>query len=335
MGRAAKLLVLPVVLAVAVAAILWWQFAAPPRVRVATPTRGPAVEAIYATGTVEPVRWAQIASTDTGRIIDYPAVEGARVHEGVILVQLDDRKARGTLDELQARIRFLEADLARYEALVRHSNVSRQEFERVKSELDRARALARVASRKLADLTIVAPLDGIVLRKDGEVGEVVQAGDVLLWVGTEPPYWITADVDEEDIPRVAPGQRALIKADAFPEDVLEGDVVEVTPKGDPVNKQYRVRVLLPADSPLMIGMTTEVNIVTRVEEQALLVPETALVGDTLWVVEDGAARRRAVRPGVYGLGDVEILEGLGEGEAVILDPPADLADGQPVRVGSE
>ena len=335
MRRMARLLLPPVALAVAVGAVLWWQLAAPPRVQVAMPKRGPAVEAIYATGTVEPVRWAQIAPTETGRIIDYPAVEGAKVQEGAILVRLDDRKARGTLDELQARIRFLEADLARYEALVRQSNVSRQEYERVKSELDRARALARVASRNLADLTIVAPLDGIVLRKDGEVGEVVQAGDVLLWVGSEPPYWITADVDEEDIPRVTPGQRALIKADAFPEDVLEGEVVEVTPKGDPINKQYRVRVLLPADSPLMIGMTTEVNIVTRAEERALLVPETALVGDTLWVVEQGAARRRKVRPGVYGVGEVEILEGLGEDESVLLDPPADLADGDPVRVRSD
>ena len=109
MRRMAKLLVPPIALAVAVAAVVWWQLAAPPRVQVALPKRGPAVEAIYATGTVEPVRWAQIAPTETGRIIDYPAIEGAKVSEGAVLVQLDDRKARGTLDELQARIRFLEA----------------------------------------------------------------------------------------------------------------------------------------------------------------------------------------------------------------------------------
>jgi RND family efflux transporter MFP subunit len=320
---------------VAVAALvgggLWWYGTAAPRVSAVQPQRGPAIDAVYATGTVEPIHWAQIASTETGRIVAYPAVEGARVAEGEVLIRLDSRKARGTIEELEARTAFLEADLKRYEALLKKSNVSRQAYERVKSELDQTRALARVARQKLADLIIVAPLDGIVLRKDGEIGEVVQAGDVLLWVGSDRPYWITAEVDEEDIPRVRDGQRALIKADAFPDRVLDGAVGEITPKGDPINKQYRVRVLLPVDSPLLVGMTTEVNIIARADEQALLIPQAALDGNVVWTLEDGHARRREVAVGVYGDALVEIRGGLADGTAVILDPPADLADGDPVR----
>ena len=300
--------------------------------RSSSRSAGERVDAVYATGTVEPIRWAQIASTETGRVVDYPAVEGAAVKQGDVLVRLDDRKARGTVEELKARVDFLQVDLKRYEALVEKKTVSRQAYERLKSDFDQTFALLRIAKQRLTDLTIVAPLDGIVLRKDGEIGEVVQAGDVLLWVGADRPYWITTDVDEEDIPRVMTGQRALIKADAFPDRVLDGTVRKITPKGDPVNKQYRVRILLPVDSPLLIGMTTEVNIIARETDQALLVPVTALDGGALWTVEDGHVRRRDVEVGIYGDELVEVLDGLAEGEAVIAEPPAGLADGDPIRV---
>ena len=304
----------------------WWFIAQPPLVQTALPTRGPAVDAIYATGTVEPVRWAKIASTETGRIIDYPAEEGKKVTVGEVLVHLDDARARAVLQELEARFAFLESDVKRYATLAERGTVSRQAYERVKSDLDQARAVVAAARQRLADMTITAPLDGVVLRKDGEVGEVVQADDILLWIGQERPYWITADVDEEDIPWVEPGQRALIKADAFPERVLEGTVSEITPMGDAINKQYRVRVLLPVDSPLMIGMTTEIN-------NALLIPEAAVAGDDfVWLVEDGAARGREVVLGIYGQGMVEVREGLEEADRLIVAPPADLQEGTAVRV---
>ena len=333
MRRGAWFLLLVALAGLGAAAYYAWLTSAPLRVEVAATTRGPAVDAIYATGTVEPIRWAKIASTETGRIVAYAVAEGRRVRTGEVLVRLDDTKARAALRELQTRVGYLRRDLDRYSALVKRETISRQAYDRVESDLEQAKASAAVARQRLKDLTMVAPLDGVVLRKDGEVGEVVQAGDVLLWVGQDRPYRITAEVDEEDIPRVAPGQRALITADAFPDRVLEGEVSEVTPMGDPINKNYRVRILLPEESPLLVGMTTEVNILARVEEKALLVPETALDDGAVWVVEDGTARRRPITVGVFGEGMAEILDGLSDGETVILDPPADLADGAAVAVG--
>ena len=294
--------------------------------------RGPLVEAVYATGIVEPIRWSKVASTETGRIVAYPAEEGMRVKAGDVLVRLDDRKARAALDELVSRVSFLEGELERYEYLVQRNTVSRQTYDRVLTDLDRARALARVARRKLEDLTILAPLDGTVIRKDGEVGEVVQSDDVLVWVGSAPPYWITAHVDEEDIPRVTPGKTALIKADAYPGEVMEGTVDEITPMGDPVQKQYRVRILLPPESKLMVGMTTEINVVVREDKAALLIPESALAEDRVWVIDGDTIRSRDVVPGVFGKGFVEIRAGLEEGERVVSEPRDDFEDGQEVRL---
>ena len=325
-------ILIPLLIVAIAGASLWGWLALPVSVESAVARRGPLVEAVYATGIVEPVRWSKIASTETGRIVAYPAEEGLRVAAGDVLVRLDDRKARAALDELVSRVSFLEGELERYEYLVQRNTVSRQTYDRVLTDLDRARALARVARRKLEDLTIRAPLDGTVIRKDGEVGEVVQSDDVLVWVGSEPPYWITANVDEEDIPRVTPGKTALIKADAYPGEVMEGTVGEITPMGDPVQKQYRVRILLPPESKLLVGMTTEVNVVVREEEDALLIAEDALAGNRVWVIDGEVLRAREVVPGVFGNGVVEIRQGLEDGERVVLEPRDDFEDGQEVRV---
>ncbi len=123
----------------------------------------------------------------------------------------------------------------------------------------------------------------------------------------------------------------LIKADAFPDQTLQGEVAEITPKGDPVQKTYRVRVGLPADTPLKIGMTTEVNIVVREVPNALLVPATALVDGHVWAVRSGRARKVKVQTGVAGSQTLQIVSGLNEDDEIIVFPPATLKEGKSVR----
>jgi multidrug efflux pump subunit AcrA (membrane-fusion protein) len=159
---------------------------------------------------------------------------------------------------------------------------------------------------------------------------VAEPGTVLFWVGEPKPLQVEAEVNEEDIPRVAVGQRAVLKADAFPDQVLEAKVDSVTPKGDPVAKTYRIHLSLPEDTPLRIGMTVEVNVIARVASDALLVPTNALRGGSLFVAESGVARRRDVKPGIRGTGQTQVLEGVSETDRIIAPFPDDLADGTKV-----
>lgn len=303
-----------------------------PRVGVATPARGPAVEAIYATGVVEPVIWAKVTPMVRGRIVDLCKCEGATVARGDFLARLDDAEERARLAELNARAEFLESDMRRYERLLAKNNVSAQTYQRAASAFGEIRAEIAAERERLDDYTIRAPLDGTVLRRDGELGEIVGTDDVIFWVGKPTPLWITAEVDEEDVPRVSPGQRALIKADAFPDKVLEGQVETITPKGDPINKSFRVRVSLPENTPLLIGMTTEINIVVATVADALLVPADAVIKRRVFVVEDGRARAREVEAGIASPSSVQILEGLDPDARVIVAPPSGLEDGDRVRI---
>jgi multidrug efflux pump subunit AcrA (membrane-fusion protein) len=142
-------------------------------------------------------------------------------------------------------------------------------------------------------------------------------------------------VNEEDIPRVLLGQRVLLMSDAFPRRALEAVVDSITPKGDPVTKTYRVRIKLPDDTPLLVGMSTDVNIITDVAKNALLVPSLAMRGNALFVVEDGRARRLELGVGIRGIGDVQIVSGLTDDARVISPYPELIEDGARVRLARE
>ena len=302
----------------------------PPLVEVGAVTRGPAVEAVYATGTVEPVRWAPVGPAVKARLLELYVDEGAAVQTGQVVARLDDTAARAQLVEAEARARFATDAAKRGRMLLRRGVAAQSELDRAESEERATAALVEVAQRRLEDYLIRSPIDGKVLRRDGEPGEVRDTADAVFWIGEPLPLRVTAEVDEEDIPRVRSGQRALLKADAFPDRALEGSVGQITPKGDPVQKTYRVRIALPDDTPLMIGMTIEANIIIA-ERPAVLAPARALRGGRVLVLDGGTVRERPVKTGVAGGELVEVRRGLEPGQAVALDPPPGLADGDRAR----
>jgi RND family efflux transporter MFP subunit len=303
-----------------------------PEVRLVRPTVGPAVHAVYATGVVEPEIWAAVAPLDGGRIVAIDVFENTDVAAGEPLARLDDAEARAVIDELEARRDFLEKEAERTRNLLERGVISEKSNQQAVSELREVLAAIAGAKVRRDHLILRAPISGTVLRRDGEIGEVVERGEVVFWVGAPRPLRIEAEVDEEDIPLVRPGQTVKIKADAFPGRALAGVVDEITPKGDPVNKSFRVRIALPDETPLMTGMTAETNIVVAERSGALLVPTNALLNGAVWTVADGRAVRTAVETGITGQAWTEITAGLDPDQAVIAEVPPDLADGDAVTV---
>jgi RND family efflux transporter MFP subunit len=195
---------------------------------------------------------------------------------------------------------------------------------------------SRVAAQKdrIADLALKAPMDGIVLRRDGEVGEIAGTGnnDVLLWVGEPKPLRVIAEVNEEDILRVRAGQNVLLRHEGSAGRPLSATVDAITPKGDPQAKTFRVYLRLPDDSPLRIGMTVEANIVVEEARGVLLVPTEAIGNGQVLVVADGRIGRRTIETGIRGTRLIEVRKGLEPGERVVTPWRADLGEGVRVRL---
>jgi len=328
-----SLFVVAVLVAAAVAG--YWLYLRPTPVDTAAARRGDAAEIVYATGVVEPRTWAKVTPLIRERITWLCNCEGETVDQGAELARLDDREAQAALAELKARLQLAHDELERQSVLAGRNVASQQALDRARSEVAQYEALVAGQTARIGSHVLRAPSAGVVLRQDGEVGEIAEPGTILFWVGRPTPLLVIADVNEEDVPRVEVGQRVLLRSDAFPARELEAVVDSVTPKGNPVTKTFRVRLRLPDDTPLRIGMSVDVNIVVRVSESTLLVPGLAVEGAAVFVVEHGTARRRSVEVGIRGTRATEVLSGLGEGERVITPFPADLADGARVDARSE
>jgi RND family efflux transporter MFP subunit len=273
-----------------------------------------------------------IAPKVAGRLHKILADEGATVREGQPLIELDSREPAASVAEWEARVRFSEAQFRRASELFRNRTGTESALDQARNEFDTAKALLERAKRQLAEMILIAPGDGIIIRRDGEVGQLVQPGEPVLWMSCCGSLRVTAEIDEEDISRVKAGQKVLIRADAFPERIFEGTVAEITPKGDPVARSFRVRMALPPQTQLMIGMTVDNNIVIAEKQDAVLVPATAVVDGMVWLVEDGRLVRRAVSRGIIGERMTEITAGLVPGDLVVARPVAGLRDGQRARV---
>jgi RND family efflux transporter MFP subunit len=319
-----------VLLAAALAAIAWWMSRGP-TITVVRVTRGAAAEIVYATGAVEPETWSRSTPLVRGRIIERCRCEGKSVKKGDVLARLDDKEALATLNDLRALEEFQRREFDRQSQLLARGVATSQAYQRAESDLARIHAQIAAQAQRLEYFKLVAPMDGTVLKEDGEVGDMVDPGTILYRVGLEKPLWVVADVNEEDIPRVQVGQKALLRTDAFANQVLPGFVKQITPAGDPVSKTFRVRIGLPDDTPLRVGMSVEANIVSREKQDVLLVPANAVVNNSLLTIENDRARLHKVETGIRGTGFVEIVGGASEGELVASPATTNIKDGSRVR----
>ncbi len=200
-----------------------------------------------------------------------------------------------------------------------------------------AHAAADAAAARARRAVLVAPFDGVVARVYLRPGAPVGPGVPVVTV-VAPAGWITAEVDEADVGRIAVGVRARITADAYPGLALTGRVVAVGAQVEqrPGSRQVRVRIALDGPSPMRAGTGVDVDLLLQTVPQALVVPVEAVFADDndgswVYVVERGRLLRRTVRTGPRSDILVSIEAGLSEGEVVALGDPRSLREGMRVR----
>ena len=302
------------------------------KVTTSVATLAPVSEAIYGTGTVEPARWAKVVPLQRRRLVELCTCEGQTVKAGQVLGRQDDAEERSAMNELQISYQQAQRDLERAEKDRTKSDAAQKEYEQRWTQAEEYKSRISAQQVRIDQMVLRAPLDGMVLRRDGEVGEIVGPTDVLFWVGPPMPMQVVAEVNEEEINRIAVGQKAFLRSEAFPGQALRASVSQITPKGDPTRKTFRVYLLLPNDTPLRIGMSVEANIIFREKPSAIVVPAEAVAGDAVETVNNGKIERVPVRVGIRGSRNVEIIGDVSRGMAVLSPFRPDLADGTLVKI---
>ncbi|MBP2293722.1 efflux RND transporter periplasmic adaptor subunit [Azospirillum rugosum] len=324
------------------AAALWWAGRAP-LVGVTGVERGPAIEAVYATGTVESLNTVRVGPPVGGRVATVLVDDGDRVTAGQRMATLDPRQLEQRLQNAEVRLRLARTEATRVETLLARGVTTVEARDKAVAERQQAEADVALARRMLDDLIVNAPIDGVVLRRQVEAGESVAANAVLFTVADPTRLRVVADVDERDIPRVHIGSRIAARAEAFPGDVFQAAVTNIRAESDSQTRTYRIEATLPPGSPLYIGMTLDVNVIVAERRDALLVPAGAVQREPprggrpgqahVWTVgPDGRVKRVPVTLGAEGPARVEVTEGIGPDDRLLEAPPASLAEGDRVRV---
>jgi len=202
-------------------------------------------------------------------------------------------------------------------------------------EVEAARKALEQAQKELDEATITAPFDGLVGAIYVKEGDIIppptMAPTVAIYFITPTSMELSAEIDEIDIAEVRVGQRAIIEVDALPALQLEGTVNLISPvpiiEAGLVLYEVEIGLAIPPDSKVRVGMSATADIIVQQRENALLVPDRAIGHDSqgnpmVRVKLDGQIEERPVVTGISDGFQTEILDGLGEGEIVVVEKRA-------------
>ena len=222
------------------------------------------------------------------------------------------------LDEVRRSLEVAQAQQVSARAQTRANEETGTDLVQAQAQLAVAQATTQAAQARLAQATLLAPADAQVLLREVEPGQIVQPGKALLGLALDGPTQISAQVDERFLDQVV--------ADAFAGQPLAARVLSIAPSVDAQRGAIEVRLALNAPAPAFLreDMTVSVEVETARRERALVLPLAALRtalpdGSAAVMVSDqGRARSRAVKLGLRTLDAAEVVEGLAEGDVVLI-----------------
>ena len=288
-----------------------------------------------------------------GRVKAVHATTGQRVRKGQILVELEQDDLRARFQAAESRRAIAQANLVeagkehdRYTQLAAKGVVSAQMLDKSTAKLMGVQAAAAEAragvneARAMLDYTVLrSPIDGIVTDKRINPGDFTMpglpseigfpSGRNLMTIYDPGALWFEARIPERFSPHVSVGTQAgVVIASANLK--LDGKFVEVLPVVDESTRTFTARVNLPAHPALKLGMFGRARFVSG-QRKVIEIPKSAVIErgqlDGVFIHSAGKAHLRLVRRGKRNSGHVEILSGLTAGEEVILNPRANLRDG--------
>jgi len=244
---------------------------------------------------------------------------------------------QAALDDLRKAVELADAQLRSAQKQFDTAGAAGSDYALAVAAVAEAQANARAAHARASYTLLQAPVDGTLIARNVEVGDVVQPGKVLMTLSPAGRTQLVVEIDEKNLRLLALGQNALASADAYPQQRFSADLVYINPGVNAQTGAVEVKLDVPAPPPtIRQDMTVSVDIEVARRPHALLLSTSTLHetdGTAPWVlrVQDNHAVQTPLRLGLRSGGFAEVIEGLQEGDIVI---PAAIAiePGARVRV---
>ena len=290
-------------------------------------------------GTVEARNEGNIIAETRGKLTGFNLVLGSQVAKGQRVGYIQDEVQGIVLQNSQTAVDNAKREMERYERLYQGGAVTQEAYQKLKDQYNNTLISEKQQKRVLGNGAIVAPISGYVYDKKVENGEYVQVGAVLASVINLSQLKLVVNVPEQAIYQLKIGDRANVTVQAFPGVVFTGAVHYISPKGDALHN-YPVEVYLNnnAKNQLKAGTLANANFSFKEGVSGLFIPRRALVGGadsaSVYVVQNDVARLRRIKLG-YDNGDqYQVLDGLKQGEPIVVNGQLNLSNGSKVTVSN-
>lgn len=308
----------------------------------------PFVEAI---GTLNPYEAVDISAEIEGVLKEVRIDEGTVVSKGDLLASIDEsdyslevKHAEAVLRQAEASLSNTAAEYRRKEALYKDDLLTKEELDTLstrlslaEAEVDKAKVSLSLARRKILKTKVYSPISGVVKEKKVSAGGFLKNGAPLFTMIQIDPIKLIFTIPEKDVGRLKVGQEVQFKVDPYPGKEFKGRLNIIHPSLDEATRTLQVEALTPNPQGLLKpGLFARVTLYTGAPRSTLVVPVTALLYEAekvkAFTVEGERAKEKAVRTGDK-YGDVmEVLEGLKEGDKVVVAGQQNLSEGTKVRI---
>lgn len=285
-----------------------------------------------------------------GKVSKRLVEEGQRVKAEQPLAELDPQDVRLQLEATRAQMAAAEANLSlvqaerdRYKTLLDRQMVSHSQYDNAENlyraglaRVKQMRAEFDVAGNQAGYAVLRASQDGVVAKRQVEVGQVVAAGQTVFTLAADGEREVLISLPEQNFERIKVGQPVAVELWSQPGARFDGRIRELSPAADPRSRTFAARIAFSAGKvPAEIGQSARVFI-QHAEQVPLAVPLSALSAENgqayVWrVAADNTLKRTPVRVGPYGQDSVPVLEGLSASDWVVAAGGHVLHEGQQVR----
>lgn len=261
----------------------------------------------------------------------------AKQHARTKALQAQGFVGQSALDDAQKNLDLAESQVHAAGLQVQTNSISGSDYLVATTSLAQTQASLDIALAKLGYTTIHAPVEGTLIGRNVERGDVVQPGKALMVLSPTGQTQLVIQIDERNLAGLTLGQKALAAADAFPSLSFPAEVAYINPAVDPSRGSVEVKLNVPGPPPhLRQDMTVSVDIEVARRAKGLVVALEAIhdsAGSEPWVMKitDGRAKHQAVKLGLRGGGKVEVLDGLKAGDQVFPSTGKGVADGTRLR----
>lgn len=293
-------------------------------------------ENVVATGTLEASEVLTLVSETQGRIIRIYKEKGDRVSAGDIIAKVDDEVISANVLTAEANFEQFEKDIARLTRLSEENAVTRRDLEQAGIGLKKAKADLITAKKALSNTSIKSPISGYINNDFITHGQLLGGGSPVCEIVNNNKLKLNIKISEREVYKIKTGQSVAVHLTVFPDKQFTGKITSIAEKADAVLK-FNVEITLDndADAHLKSGLFAEVELPVTNEEE-LLISKSCIVGSmespVVYLVQNGKALKRQLVIGHSNDRQVEVLNGLSDGDQVVASGQMNLKDGDAIKI---